>query len=66
MGSMNKYIIYWRSGESQLVEGRDIADAFTRAGYGAGALRAVDFYDATTNGKPTYQWDKASRKWVKV
>lgn len=34
-----------------MVEGTDVADAMRRAGYGGGALRALDYYregDATT------------------
>lgn len=40
-----KYRVYWLSGEVELVEGNDIADALNKAGYGAGAVRAIDWYE---------------------
>ena len=42
---MKTFRIYWKDGLTQDIEGIDIADAFTRAGYGAGALAAVDWYE---------------------
>ena len=42
---MKKFVLYWLSGEQQIVEGHDIADAFRRAGYGGGAVRALDYYE---------------------
>jgi hypothetical protein len=42
---MNTYILHWLDGKTETVKGSDIADAFSRAGYGAGAIRALDWYD---------------------
>ena len=42
---MKKFRIYWLHGGTTDVEGLDIADAFTRSGFGAGAVRAVDYYE---------------------
>lgn len=46
-----KFTLYWLSGRTEVVEGTDIADAVRKAGYGGGALRALDYYqkgDTTT------------------
>lgn len=59
---MKKFVLYWLTGKSEVVQGVDIADAMNRAGYGFGALRALDFYD---NGdEETYTWDTESRRWI--
>lgn len=42
---MKKYKLYWLDGKTEVVEGQNIADAFRRAGLGAGALRALDYYE---------------------
>lgn len=56
------FTIYWRDGKRQLITGRDIANAFTNAGYGNGALAVVDFY---ANGDDKeYTWDADKRYWV--
>jgi hypothetical protein len=39
-----KFTLYWLDGETEEVEGYDIADAFRRAGYGGGALSALDYF----------------------
>lgn len=38
--------------------------AFTDAGYGAGALRAVDFYDEGVETK--YTWNPDKREWERI
>jgi len=43
---MGKYRIHWLNGCVEEIDGTDIADAFRRAGYGSGAIRAVDYYEA--------------------
>lgn len=55
------FFIYWRDGRKQQVVGRDIADAFTRAGYGGGAINAVDFYK---QGVDNYEWNAEKKTWV--
>ncbi len=60
---MSKFTVFWRHGRRDVFEGRDIADAFSRAGYGGGAIRVVDFY---ANGDDkSYTWDEAKHDWVK-
>lgn len=38
------YTLYWLFDKREIIWGSSIEDAFTRAGYGAGALKAIDFY----------------------
>jgi len=45
-----KFKIYWLDGKTEIIKGCDIVDAFTRAGYGAGAINAVDYYDEVNGG----------------
>ena len=54
------FYIYWRDGKKQKMQGRDIADAFARAGFGGGAINAVDFYK---EGVDNYEWNKETRNW---
>ncbi len=42
---MAKYKLYWLDGSIEVVEGKDIKDAFTRAGYGASAIRGLEYYE---------------------
>lgn len=41
---MKTYRLFWLDGTTQDIQGESIADAFMRAGYGNGALRALDYY----------------------
>ena len=58
---MQKFKLYWRTGEMEEVEGRDIADAMR--GYSPGALPALDFWDRDDG--PEYHWEEAPREWVR-
>jgi hypothetical protein len=42
---MKKFRLHWLTGGKETIEGHDIADAFRRAGYGGGALNALDYYE---------------------
>jgi hypothetical protein len=42
---MPKYIFHWKTGKDEVISGRNISDAFNKAGYSAGALRALDYYE---------------------
>ncbi len=42
---VNTYCLNWRSGSKEIVKGFDIKHAISRAGYGGGALRALDFWE---------------------
>jgi hypothetical protein len=41
---MKTWTIFWLTGNREQVHGATISEAFTRQGYSAGALGAVDFY----------------------
>lgn len=57
-----QYTLYWRTGQREVVSGRTPEEAMTLAGYGGGAVRALDFY---ANGENTeYRWDGQTREWV--
>jgi hypothetical protein len=58
---MKKFTLYWLTGKREVISGDSIADAFTRAGYSAGAIGALDFYYNGDN--QDYVWDKDKRNW---
>lgn len=39
------FILHWLHGKTEEISGYDIADAFSKAGYGGGALGALDYYE---------------------
>ncbi len=46
---MKKFKLYWLcAGKTEIVKGKDIAEAFTNAGYSAGAIKALDWYEEVT------------------
>lgn len=57
-------VLYWKDGRKETIRGHDFPDAFTKAGYGHGALMTLDFF-STTN---TFVWkyDPIKRKWKSV
>ncbi|HCI57898.1 MAG TPA: hypothetical protein DFH96_03870 [Bacteroidetes bacterium] len=59
---MEKIRLYWLNGKTEVIEGNTAAEAFTKAGYGAGALKALDFYDLGET--QSYEYNKA-KGWVK-
>lgn len=60
---MKKFTLYWLTGNSEPVEGNDISDAFTRAGYNGAAGGALDFYSNTHVVE--YNWNRKTRSWDK-
>jgi hypothetical protein len=38
-------------GKTEIVEGADIADAFSNGGYGYGAVAVLDYYEEVTDSK---------------
>lgn len=40
-----QFRLHWKDGRTEIVKGDDIADAFSKAGYGRGALTAMDWYE---------------------
>jgi hypothetical protein len=59
---MNTYTLFWRDGKREVVHGTTAADAMNRAGYGAGALPALDFHARGDNHD--WEWDADKRDWV--
>jgi hypothetical protein len=59
--SDQKFTLYWRTGDREVIEGRDTADAMRRAGYSQGALAALDFWANGDDHK--YERDAAAREW---
>ena len=58
-----KFTLYWRTGQRDVVRGKTIREAFTLAGYGAGAMASLDFHANGDNHE--YKWDSKSREWVR-
>jgi hypothetical protein len=56
-----KFTVWWRDGTRSVIEGSSIEQAFTQAGYGAGAVKAVDWYDR--GDVDTHEWCKATKNW---
>ena len=42
---MKTFILHWLDGTTETIHGNSISDAFAKAGYGAGALSVLDYYD---------------------
>ena len=59
--SDKKFTLYWLDGKRKVVTGETIEQAFTKAGYGAGAMPALDFYMDGDNHN--YVWNKDNRTW---
>lgn len=62
---MNTYTLFWLTGQSKVVSGSDVAQAMTLAGYGHGALAALDFYGPGDIEKD-YKWNAKKRSWIKI
>lgn len=50
---MKTYILHWVDGKEEIVRGHSISDAFMKAGYGGGAINALDYYEEV-NDKRKY------------
>ncbi len=42
--SEKTFTLHWIGGKTEVVKGETIATAMTAAGYGGGAVRALDYY----------------------
>ena len=60
---MKWFTFYWRDGKREYFIGNDPAHALNMAGYGQGALGALDFWSPGKNQE--YTWNKNSRGWDK-
>jgi len=55
------FTLYWLDGSKNVVTGSDPAAAMNAAGFGAGSLRALDFY--ATGDNSDYQFNKDEHSW---
>ena len=65
LNQMKIFTLFWLTGKTELVKGNTPEEAMTLAGYGAGAIPALDFYG---NGDVRYKyaWNMGARKWGKI
>jgi len=61
---MEQFTFFWMDGRRTMCEGTDPADALTKVGYGAGAIRALDFYAHGDN--KDYIWNPETRNWESI
>jgi len=59
---MEEFTLFWLSGHSEIVKGETPEQAMNNVGYGAGALRALDFY-ATGDKTKDYIWSQNKHSW---
>lgn len=59
---MTTYTFYWLDGSKSVSKGYSVQEAFSRLGYGGGAINALDFY--TEDDKDMYEYDKNFKQWV--
>jgi hypothetical protein len=45
MAAQKTFKLHWLHGDTEFVKGNTIAEAFMLAGYGGGAIRALDWYE---------------------
>lgn len=62
--SKKVYTFYWLSGKREVLPGSNPAQCLNNAGYGNGALRALDFYAAGDNKE--WEWDAKKRDWEMI
>ena len=59
---VNYFTLYWLDGSRTVIKGPTVEEAFTIAGYGAGAIHAIDWYD---NGVTDTHNFVGKNQWVK-
>jgi len=62
MTQTKTFRLYWLTGETEIVRGPTITAAMNSAGYGGGAVAALDFYKE--GEESTYQWDAVKKTWT--
>lgn len=60
---MDTFTFFWRDGKRDVFQGDSRSDALNRAGYGAGALRALDF--VAEGDDKGYWYDAQLKTWRK-
>jgi len=61
MAKDKTFTLFWRTGDRNVVQGRNVAEAMTLAGFGAGSLPALDFH--AEGDCDHYAWDAAKHSW---
>ena len=56
------FTLYWRTGDREVVTGETVEKAMMLAGYGGGAIRALDFYAKGDDRE--WKWAPETREWV--
>jgi len=59
--SLDEFTYFWLNGKREVFKGTDPVDALNKAGYGGGAVPALDFYDYGDNHD--WEWDKKEKIW---
>lgn len=62
-GLTGKYTFFWLDGKRDVLEGNSVADALNKAGYGNGALAALDFH--AKGDCDEYKWNSSNKQWDK-
>ena len=57
-----EFVLHWKDRKEEIVKGKDIADAFTKAGYGAGAVSALDYFSYHIPNEYLKQYEEL-KKW---
>jgi hypothetical protein len=64
VNSNRSFTLFWGDGKRQVVEGPNISAAMNDAGYGQGALGALDFWMPGNDN--SYLWIPEERVWKKI
>ena len=62
--TVKTWTFYWLDGKREVLDGPTAVDALNRAGYGRGALAALDFH--AEGDRNHYEWDPAAHTWNKT
>ena len=60
---MKKYTFFWLHGDRNVYEGENPTDALNKAGFGQGAIQALDFFAEGDNKE--YIYDKDEKNCIK-
>lgn len=64
MAAHRFWTFYWLDGTREVLTGETAVDALNGAGYGRGALGALDFH--AEGDRDDYVWNPAARTWNKT
>jgi len=57
-----EFTLFWLTGESEIIEGKNIQEAMNSAGYGQGSLGALDFFKEGSVSDD-YTWIQKLHNW---